>query len=149
MKVHEIMIIDPLTVNTTNSYEDVARLILASKIKEFPIIDSENQLVGMVTEMDMVRVLYPYYDSYYKKSSQYTDFEKRESKLSEIKKDLITKFMRKDFPTTEKETPVLKIGGIMLAKNIHTVPVIENDKLIGLVRLKDIFRKMVKQQLEL
>lgn len=143
------MIIDPLTVDTTSSYEDVARLILASKIKEFPIIDPENQLVGMVTEMDMVRVLYPYYDSYYKKSNQYTDFEKRESKLSDIKKDPITKFMRKDFPTTEKETPVLKIGGIMLAKNIHTVPVIENDKLIGLVRLKDIFRKMVKQQLDL
>ena len=78
----------------------------------------------------------------------YTDFEKRENKIDEIKRNPIERFMIRDVVSVSPDDAIMKVGGIMLARGIHRMPVLDDaGKLIGIVTRGDIFRRIIKNHL--
>ena len=63
MQVHEIMEreIDRIPVGT--SYSDVIGVLRKHKISGAPVTNEAGELVGIVSEKDLLRILYPYYES--------------------------------------------------------------------------------------
>ncbi|MEO8607442.1 MAG: CBS domain-containing protein [Chloroflexota bacterium] len=55
--VEKIMTRDVLTVHPGTSMLDAAELMLDRKVSGLPVIDTENRLVGMITESDIFRML--------------------------------------------------------------------------------------------
>jgi CBS domain-containing protein len=148
MLVRDIMNPQIISVTTDATYSEVARLLHVEQLTGVPVVNGDGDLVGVISQKDLFRVLYPYYKSYYKNPKDYTDFEHREEKILEIKDDAIVKFMSKDVITTTPDTPTMKVGGIMLAKGIHCVPVLDNGKLAGMVNRMDIYQNILKLHLD-
>jgi CBS domain-containing protein len=149
MKVQDVIQRDVITVTPDLSYAEVARILHDNKISGAPVVDDDGALLGIISEKDLLRVLYPRYGSYYEGPEMYTDFEERENKICEIKENKITHFMTTDIVMISLETPIMKIGGLMLAKGVHRLPVVENGILIGIVTRGDIFKTILKDQLGL
>jgi acetoin utilization protein AcuB len=57
IKVEEIMTKNPITVPDDFTIEEAAEMLLTNKISGLPVIDSEKQLVGVITQTDMFKVL--------------------------------------------------------------------------------------------
>ena len=57
IKVEEIMTKNPITVFDDFTIEEAAEILLKNKISGLPVIDSEKQLVGVITQTDIFRVL--------------------------------------------------------------------------------------------
>lgn len=57
IKAKDIMTQSPVTVRDTDTVEQVALLMLESKLTGLPVVDEENTLVGIITEHDMFKVL--------------------------------------------------------------------------------------------
>ncbi len=51
--VHEVMVLNPVTINVNSSIETAARLIHDYKIGGLPVLD-ENRLVGVITASDLL-----------------------------------------------------------------------------------------------
>jgi acetoin utilization protein AcuB len=57
IKVEEIMTKKPFTVPTDYTVEEAAEILLAKKISGLPVVDKEGNVVGMLTQTDIFKVL--------------------------------------------------------------------------------------------
>jgi len=143
------MELNSITISRDATYEDVAKTLYTHGISGAPVIDEEGNLLGMVSEKDLFRILYPFYRSYYENPEVYADMESREGKLDEIRGKSVEVYMSREIVTIEPDAPIMRAGAIMLAKQIHRLPVVENGKLIGIITRRRIYRTVLRHKLGL
>lgn len=146
MVVKNIMSKDVITIKNTVTYYEAAKTLYDNKVSGAPIVDDKGILVGIITEKDLFKVLYPFYKSYYENPELYVDAEERESKASEIKDDSIEKFFSREITTVAPDTLIMQAGAKLIAKSIHRMPVVdEKGKIVGIISRGDIFREVLKR----
>lgn len=146
MIVKNIMKRDVITIPHTATYYEAAKILHDHNITGAPIVDEQNKLVGMITEKDLFKVLYPFYKSYYENPELYADAEDRENKASEIKDDVIEKFYSHDITTVGPDTLIMQAGAMLIAKGIHRMPVVDDEgKIVGIISRGDIFSEVLKR----
>lgn len=149
MKVRDAMHNPVLTLSFDTSYEDAAHFLMENNITGCPVVNENNDVIGMLSDKDLYKVLYPYYSSFYKSPELYTDLEKREGKIEEIRHNPIERFMVRDVVSAKPEDAIMKAGGIMLARGIHRLPVMDDaGKLVGIVTREDIYGTIIRNHLE-
>ena len=149
MKIRDVMHSPVLTLEYNTPYEEAAKFINKHNISGCPVVNEKGDMIGMISDKDLYQVLYPYYNSFYKSPEDYTDFEKREDKIDEIKRNPIERFMTRDVITARENDPIMKAGGIMLARGIHRMPVVnEKKELVGIVTRGDIYQKIIHDHLK-
>ena len=57
LKIKDIMTLDPLTVSEEATISEVAQTMLDRKISGLPVVNSNNELVGIITESDIFRII--------------------------------------------------------------------------------------------
>ena len=57
IKIKDIMTKDPMTVPPDYTAEETARVLLDGKISGAPVVDNDGQVVGVITQTDIFRVL--------------------------------------------------------------------------------------------
>ena len=57
IKVKEIMTKDPITVPFDYTVEETAQVLLENKISGVPVVDDSGQLVGVITQTDLFKVM--------------------------------------------------------------------------------------------
>ena len=149
MRVKDLMETDVITINEDARLEDVVRLLHEKNISGVPVVDGTNRLVGIVSHRDLLRILFPFYDSYYKAPELYADFETRDEKAKDIRRMRVSQFMSNPVHTAHPEMPVLHAGGMMLAKSIQRLPVVIGGELVGIVTRKQILREIFKKNFDL
>jgi len=147
MKVREIMDKNFIALKKGTTYEEVFKIFYKNNISGAPVIDESGNIVGIVSEKDLFRVLFPFYTSYYNNPELYVDYEAREAKVSDIKNHKVEVFMNRDFVSISADDPVLRAGALMLAKRISRLPVVENGKPIGMIWRRDIYKTILKKHL--
>lgn len=148
MRVKDILDPRVITVRRDTTYEEAAKILRDNEITGAPVVDNDGKLVGIITEKDIFKVLFPYYQSYYEHPEYYVDWEGREQKAKDIRTMKVEVFMSKGVSTVSPEDPIMRAGAIMLARRIGHLPVVENGQLVGVVSGTKIFRFVLKNQLE-
>lgn len=145
MKVKELMDATVLSVSPETTYEEVARLLYTHQVSGVPVLEEGGHVVGFVSEKDIVRILYPWYRSFHEAPEDYTDMEARESKASDIRNTKVEVFMKRNILTVGPNDPILKAGSIMLARDVSRLPVVDGDKVVGVVSRESIYKAILKK----
>jgi len=145
MKVKDLMRKKIITLKPEDTYEDAVVLLYKNNLNGVPVVNDKEKLVGYVSEKDLFRILYPYYQSFYEHPESYTDGEDREKKAKEIRFHKVEIFMNKSPLTVDPEMPIMNAGALMLAHRVHKLPVIENDKIIGILDREAIYKAVFKK----
>jgi len=149
MKVRDVMHNPVLTLAYDTPYEEAANFLLEKNIKGCPVVNDNGDVIGMISDKDLYRVLFPFYRSFYESPELYTDPEKRESKIEEIRKNPIERFMTREIVSVTPDTAIMSVGAIMLARGINRMPVMdESGKLVGIVTRGDIYKTIIHRHLE-
>ncbi len=111
------MIIDPITIKKDQTLQDAEDIMDSYKISGVPVVDDDNNLLGIVTNRDM-------------------RFAKDFSKKIEVKMTMMPLI------TAKKGTTLEDAADVMHANKIEKLPIVDDDnKLIGLITIKDINKK--------
>ncbi len=105
---------------------DLALHLLAGVFSGLPIIDRDRTLLGVVTEFDLLKAVQ----------------EGRE--LETVKADEI---MSRPPVTVEEDTPLKDVVKKMIKTNILRVPVVKNQKLLGVISRSDILDHVVAKRM--
>ena len=106
-------------------------LMLSKNIRHLPIVINENKLVGLVTRTSLRSALPSDVSRFSRFEVSYT--------LSQIK---VHSVMVKDVITIEPDTPIENAAFVMADKKIGTLPVVQEEKLVGIISDSDLFATM-------
>lgn len=136
-----------VSVTPRTTYADAARLMHEKKLVSLPVCDQDGTLIGMLSEKDLFKAMYPEYSEYIEHPEAFADEETLEDRIDELRSVPIDNFMERRVHSIDASDPVLKAGGLMLARHIHRLPVIEVGKLVGMVSREDVFSAILKSRL--
>ena len=137
-----------ITVGPETSLRDLAQIFLNNNISGVPVVDSEQKVIGIATESDLifhskrlkVPAVLPILDSFIFLDSP----EKMEKELRKIGAATVADIFSSPAVTITPDTPLDEIASMMTEKQIHSLPVVdEADKMIGIVGKKDIIRTIL------
>ena len=147
MKVADIMQRDVVTVPPKAKLKDVAKIIFGLQISGVPVV-SDKKLVGLITETDLLRKLYPSYQEFMEDYVHAKDFEAMEELSDKILDLSAGDIMNKHPRTVTHDTPVMRVQSLMLTRGFGRVPVVdEHNRLLGVLSQGDIFRAVVGEKL--
>lgn len=149
MRVKEIMKTNIIKFKKGTLVQDAAKILSERHISGAPVIDEKDRLIGILSEKDIFKALYPDYENFYNNGSLRSDFEKIEERLLDIANLKVEDVMIKDVISVTSDTPIVKVGAIMLAENIHRVMVLEGNNPIGIVTRRDIYKAIFKDKLKI
>ena len=144
LTARDVMTREVFTIGPEASVEDLARLLEERRISGVPVLDARSVLVGVVTQSDLVQRsrdldLPPALNilDLHLFLETPSHFQKRLEKLLGNKvKDVMTE----NPVTVAPDTPVNEIARLMSAKGVHTLPVLDSGKLVGIVGKLDLIR---------
>lgn len=133
MLVGERMTPRPITVNEDTSLPEALELMRREKIRRLPVLDKRGKLVGIVTELDLLRA----------SPSSATTLSVYEIPylLSKVK---MRDIMSREVITVTEETPIEEAARIMADNKIGGLPVMRDGKLVGIITETDIFKLMLE-----
>lgn len=133
MRVEQYMDTDLYTVNQGDLLELVANLMVWKYVRHIMVEDNQHRLVGIVTHRTMLK--------YIGQGAERGDPQNTE----------VSKIMYKDPIIIPPETATLDAIKIMRDNNISCLPVLKDDRLIGLVtenQFMDITRQLMEKKLK-
>ncbi len=138
MLAKEIMTKRVITVKEDTPVREVIRILLENKISGVPVVDKEDNLIGIISEADLIykeKSLLPI-TSYHENHKKFMD-DYRKS-LAKIAGEIMTR----DVITVSEEATVEEVATLMLEKRIKRVPVIKGKKIIGIICRPDIIKTL-------
>jgi len=124
MSDHVVVIYDDMLV------KQVAHLLLRDRFSAFPVVNKGVGLTGIITMTDLFHII-----SDALRNRDLLEFRKQ---ISAAKDKKVSEFMSRSVVTINPETTLDEIMHMTLEQGIHTFPVLEEGKLIGIVSRHDI-----------
>ncbi|MEQ1636588.1 MAG: CBS domain-containing protein [Methylococcales bacterium] len=136
MRVEEIMTTKVFTVKQHDLIDRVFFLINYEKIRHLPVVD-KGKVIGIISDRDLYKALGP------KTNSNAIEGSVKSSEL-QVVETRVQNIMRRGVITTTPDALVSSAAGIMAEHKIGALPVIDNNKLVGIVSATDILRVFSK-----
>jgi len=140
MLVHEVMSTGLVTAKKTDTVRSVVMKMMNRQCGAIPVVEGDNQLVGMVTLRDVLLPLYPNYGDYIHDNVHSRNFVEMEDGYSEALGEKVEEIMSQNPLTVAPHDPVLEAASYMGLKNFRRIPVVDKGRLVGMVSIGDINR---------
>lgn len=143
MKVSEFMTKEVISIPSGHTVEDAAKLMLDKNISTLPIVDSQAHLVGILTESDFIGqdANIPHALASIKKVlGQIFYNDDVEDLYRRVKDCPLEKVMTRNPHTVTPDHSLSDVVSLMNSYELKRIPVIENQKLIGMITLHDVIR---------
>ncbi|QPJ64631.1 MAG: CBS domain-containing protein [Candidatus Nitrohelix vancouverensis] len=142
LKAKDIMTTNVVSIRKDASIEDLSKLFLKHKVNGLPVMDEKGKLAGIVTEGDLIdqnkQIHIPtaiaLFDAVIFLESQ----QKFEEELKRITGGRVEDIYTADAISVSPESSVQEVASLMADKDIHTIPVLDQGKLVGIIGKTDI-----------
>lgn len=150
MQAKDIMSKEVITVKKDTPIEEIAKTLIDHHISGVPVIDDDHQLIGIVTEGDLLhQETAPRLPGVFSILGGFIYLNGVERYKDDFKKLSATKaeeIMTSDVITIREDMDVHDIAAIFVNKNINRVPVLRNKKLMGIVSRADILKAFLRNR---
>ena len=149
MKAQDVMTRDLITIGPDTTLMEIAKTLLEHHISGLPVVDGDGRLLGIVSEGDLV------YKEVMPKTPDAINIihaiihskgvvENYQESAEELLKLTAADIMTRKVVTVAPTEGVNRVGRIMLEHHVKRVPVIEEDRLVGIVARADLVKLLVK-----
>ena len=147
LKAKDIMSTEVITVSPETDVVQAARLLLEKHINGIPVVDEAHLVVGILCQSDLISQqkkislpsLFTLLDGYISLTSTKA-LDKEFKKISAIK---VVDAMTADPVTVTPDTSLEEIATLMVNHGFHTVPVVEDGRLVGVVGKEDVLKTLI------
>ncbi len=132
MFVREYMTRNPVTISADAAFPEAMGLLRKHKIRRLPVMD-KGALAGIVVEKDLLS----------NQPSPATTLSVYEM-YGLLERLHVRQIMSSPVITVEGDCPIEEAARIMVANKVGCLPVMEGDKLVGIITETDIFKALVE-----
>ena len=140
MLVSDIMTRTPRTVSPDAKLREVASIMCLYRIPALPVVDEDAKLVGNISEMDLLRNLFPTMEDIMAGDAA-LEIERMTLNYSASMDQRVSNMMVKNPVSVSPEQHVLKATAKMTSHRFRRIPVTDGDgKLVGVMSLGDVHK---------
>ncbi len=153
--VRDVMSRDPVTLKPTATLREAAMTLADESVGGCPVVDEAGQLVGMLSEVDILealktqhkelRMLMPPEITF---GISFVEIIKEREALAafkEVENRLVRDIMTKEIHAVGPGDSVERIIRLMVQHKVHRIPVVEANRLVGIVTRGDVLRGFFRQ----
>lgn len=144
MKAKDIMMTEVITIKQHATIEEIARVLIDNKISGVPVVDEAGHLMGMVTEGDLLHKetnpRLPHAVNILGAIIYYNGVEQYNEDFKKMMASQALNIMTDKVITVTAEQDVEDIVKLMLEHGIKRVPVMEGERIIGIISRADIVK---------
>jgi CBS-domain-containing membrane protein len=147
MKAADIMVSNVITVTPEHSVRDVSQLLLTHRISGVPVLDSAGNLVGIVTESDLMRRAET--GTEHNRSWWLRLLMGRDGLAGEYVKEhsrRVADVMTVDVISAAPDTPIRDVAELLERYGIKRVPVVKDRKLVGLISRANLLEMLTRPE---
>lgn len=150
MRAHQIMTGRVVTVLPSAPISEAVQKMLENHISGLPVLDQSGKLVGIVSESDFLRRSElgtqrkrPSWLHYFLGPARSADdfVRERGRRIEDV--------MTRDLVTADEETPLDEIVGLMEKNGIKRLPVLRDNKLVGIITRSNLLRAVASMAREI
>lgn len=150
LKVKDIMTAHPLTVSAEAEIVEAIEILLKNDFNGLPVVDAGGKLVGILCQSDLIAQqkklptpsLFTLLDGFIPLNSM-KHLEKEMKKIAAL---TVRDAMTADPVTVGPDTTIEEAATLMVDQSYHSLPVLDQGKLVGIVGKKDILRTLVSNR---
>ena len=147
MIVKDIMTTVVKSALPDTAIKDIASIMCFNKISGVPVVDDNENLVGILSEKDILHCMFPEIGETMNECNSARDFEELENNYQSLMNKKASDLMTTAVATVGSNVPVLKAASMMWLKKIRRIPVTEGNKLVGIVSVGDVHKAIFKDNL--
>lgn len=125
MDIEEIMSDDVIVIKDTDQLAYARNIMLKKGLSSIVVVDEADNPVGIITERDITHKL----------NEKSPAWRRRP-----IDKILVSRIMNEDLITIQSKQNAKEAADLMLKNNIGTLPVVDNNELVGIVTKTDLLK---------
>mgnify|MGYP005861299885 CR=1 FL=1 len=146
IKASDIMETNIISVTPDTDIPRAVRILLDNHINGVPVVNDKEELVGILCQSDLIFAqkempippIFTILDSIFPLSSS----KKIDEEFRKIAATTVAQAMVKDVVSVAPDTPVSELASLMVEKHFHTIPVVKNKKLVGIIGKEDVLKTL-------
>lgn len=147
MKIaEEIMTREVVTVNKNLPIKKLSKIFIEHRFNGVPVVDDEDNVIGIVTQGDLIEqnknlhipTVIALFDAVLFLESE----KKFESDVKKLTGTTVEDIYHKHAISVGPKTNINEITTLMAEKDIHTLPVLDEGRLVGVIGKRDVIRAM-------
>lgn len=146
LKARDVMTDKVVTVKKDLTLRELSDLFLAHRVNGFPVVDNDNTLIGVVTEKDLIEqnknLHIPTVIALFDAVIYLESGEKFEKEVKRFTGTRVEDIYQQDVLTVEPDTAMNEVASLMANHDIHTLPVVEDGRLVGVIGKVDVIKSM-------
>jgi CBS domain-containing protein len=150
LKVREIMQTEVITAKPDTTVGELADILGKNKISGVPVVDEQGRVLGMVSEADIILqdadLHFPYYIQFLEMVIYLQSVHKFEERVRKSIGSKVTEIMSDEVVSVSPDATVRETATLMADRDVNRLPVIENERLVGIVTRGDIVRAIAEHR---
>jgi CBS domain-containing protein len=119
-RAKEIMTPRVISVREDEDIYEAIRMLAANEITGLPVVDADEKLVGVITEKDVLALLYTMQD----------------------KPGTVREFMTPNVVCFDQENDLFDVAEALRTSSFRRVPILDHGRLVGIISRRDIIKYM-------
>ncbi len=132
--ISSIMTKNVITLNHKDDLETAERLFKSKKIRHIPVVNAKG-IIGMLSYTDLLRISF----------ADAVDEDEESVDTTVYNMFTIEQVMTKNLVTVESTATIKEVAEILAKKEFHALPVVDNNKLVGIVTTTDLINYLIEQ----
>ncbi len=153
MLVSEVMTREVVTVTPEETLAELVNKLVKRNYHILPVVDGENQVMGVVNFQDIMKVFLPHHPSLGKllKSTHLYRFEEEDILDADLSKEVVetttvADIMNHNAVTIEDHSTIAEVRHAMKMHNVVRMPVVSGGRLVGFVTLFDLIVALFRER---
>jgi CBS domain-containing protein len=151
MRAADVMVTKVITVGPDARVQDVAHILLTNRISGMPVVGGDGKILGIVSEGDLMRRAEA--GTGRRRSWWLTLLTGREGLAAQYVREHsrnVADVMTRDVVSVSPDTPLQEIATLLEKHGIKRVPVLKDDKLVGIVSRANLLQALagLRKQIE-
>ena len=146
--VAEVMTEQVITIVPEATIGEAARVMANKRVKRLPVVDDDGQLIGIVTEKNLIEqnknLHIPTVISLFDAVIYLESGKKFEEEMKRLSATRVNDIFTPNAVTVSPGTSVPDIATLMAEKSIHTIPVVEGGKILGIIGKLDVIKGLAQ-----
>ena len=147
IKVKDIMTKEIITVSPDTEISSAAKILIEKRINGLPVVDAYGRLVGILCQSDLVAqqksIPLPSVFTLLESVIPLTSMKRIDKEVEKIAALTVKQAMTPDPVTVSPDTGIEEVAKLMVDNKYHTLPVLEGDKIVGIVGKEDVLKTLI------